>query len=164
MPFFTRSFPSQGDLVDFANGAASRGWIRAPAPTPQTVADGDIFRIPDGSGLTEFEFDVAGDGANGSGTAIDISAATTAAEVASAMETAINGVAAGLTVTATAVGEYVQLVNDAVGDNDGQIEFGTTNVIGYQKQDMQGGSVALAQANVVSIYNRDGDWYLVWFV
>jgi Ca2+-binding RTX toxin-like protein len=78
------------------------------------LVDGETFTINDGTNTaTVFEFDVTGNGVGAGNTLVNVSAATDDASVAVIIRTAINTVAAGLTVTALApVGALVGLEAD----------------------------------------------------
>lgn len=79
-----------------------------------SLVDGETFTIDDGVNPAKvFEFDTNAS-VSGSNVAVDISAATTSATVATAMINAINGVGALLAVTASDGGSgLVSLVNDS---------------------------------------------------
>ncbi len=81
------------------------------------LVDGEIVTISDGTNTpTIFEFDVTGDGVTAGRTAVNVSTATTAADVAAILNTAINGITTGLTVTSTDnLDGTLSLENDAVG-------------------------------------------------
>lgn len=71
--------------------------------TKANLVDGETFTISDGVNTpTVFEFDVAGDGVTPGNVVVDVSGATTAADVAAIVITAINGVVGTLLVTASA--------------------------------------------------------------
>jgi hypothetical protein len=105
--------------------------IRTPAPTAvaasgtivavakANLVDTETFTLFDGVNVpVVFEFDLPPDGITGGRTLVDISADTTDVQVATRMVSAINGVGAGLALTASNVGgtsATVTIVNDVLG-------------------------------------------------
>ena len=98
-------------------GVVASGTIVAVAVA--NLIDTETFTLDDGvNAAQEFEFDVAGGGIAGAGVAVDVSGVTTDIEVATAMVSAINGVGAGLALTASNAGgtsATVTIVNDVAG-------------------------------------------------
>jgi hypothetical protein len=88
------------DKVGDGLGIYATGSITCIAKT--NFVDGETLTISDGTHTaTIFEFDKDGGGVAGGHVQVDISGATTAADVAAILVTAINGVTTTLTVTAT---------------------------------------------------------------
>lgn len=92
------SLPSQF-VFEFPAGSPAVGSIQAiPAAS---IIDGETFTLDDGvNPPTTFEFDTVPDGVFGSNVAVNISAAVTAIDVATAIVSAINGVGGGLDLNA----------------------------------------------------------------
>lgn len=105
------------------------------------LVDGEQFVLDDGvNPAVTFEFDVAGDGVTGGTTAVDVSGATDADSVAVIIRAAINGVGAGLAITAGApTGAVVPLTNDAYGAYNTAITDTVTDS-GFTHTGMSGGS------------------------
>lgn len=80
-----------------AAAARATGFIYCPPGSD--IVDAETFTINDGVNTVVFEFELAG-GVAGGNTAVAILAADTAQQVATKVQNAINGVAAGLTITA----------------------------------------------------------------
>ena len=78
------------------------------------LIDGETFTISDGTIAKVFEFDVAGDGVAGTNVQVNVSAVTTAIEVAGVAHTAINAAEFGVTSTNPATGTLI-LANDTRG-------------------------------------------------
>ncbi len=91
---------------------AATGTIVAVAKT--ALQDAETFTVSDGINAVIFELDVAGDGVTSGNVAVDVSTVATAEEVRDTIVTAINGVGAGLLVTAAANAtvEVLDLTND----------------------------------------------------
>lgn len=104
----------------FPEGTPSIGSITA---IPQiNIIDGETFTLDDGvNAPTTFEFDTVPDGVTPGNVAIDISGATTAIDVASAMVAAINGVGGSLNLNAS---------NDAGASSIVTIENGSNGEFG----------------------------------
>ena len=99
------------------DGTVAQGSIRAvPAAS---LLDGELFILDDGVNVpTTFEFDTVPDGVGVGNVVVDVSAATTAIDVATAMTAAINGVGGTLDLTASNGGGtnlIVSIANDTPG-------------------------------------------------
>lgn len=103
-------------VFEFPQGTAATGAIQAVAKA--VLVDGETVTLDDGvNSPTTFEFDTVPDGASGFNVAVDVSAAVTDVDVATAMVTAINGVGL-LGLTASNGGgtlSIVTIVNDETG-------------------------------------------------
>ncbi len=121
----------------------------APAPATGSITcvakaalvDGETLTLDDGTNAaTVFEFDVAGDGVAGGNTQVNVSTDTTAIQVATRLANAINTVAAGLAITATAVGDgTITLANDANGPSGNVAITETVADAGFVVAGMSGG-------------------------
>ncbi len=105
--------------------------------------DGQTFTLDDGTNTpVVFEIDKAGDGVTGGRTAVDISTDDTDEEVAARIIAAINGVGAGLKITASENADdasIVDLLND-VGGTDGNTSSADDVVdTDFTVSDMAGG-------------------------
>src|SRR5688572_3859303 len=102
------------NLVIDGNAGAAKGSITAIAGAD--LVDGETFTLDDGvNPPTVFEFDDDASVTSGN-VAVTFAGGDTAAQVATAIQGAINGVGAGLTITAAApVGAVVGLTNDNAG-------------------------------------------------
>ena len=161
MAFFIPSFGSVGDLIRYVNGAAAQGLVVVPAP--QHLSDGQTFTIDDGTNAASvFEMDVDGGGVSPGNVQVDVSAiaADDTTALATAIETAINGIAGTLTVTATAVGAKVSLVADTSDATHNVKITQSAAAIAFQIEGMAGGADVIAQANVLDIMHKDKRWYL----
>ena len=107
-----------------------------------SYVDGQTFDLDDGANpVTTFEFDVDGGGVGGGNVAIDISADVTSEDVRDAVIAAINGVGAGLAITASPGGlAEVKLLNDATGVS-GNVAITTTGSPPGTFIGMQGGGL-----------------------
>ena len=106
--------PASASNVMVNLSGKARGQIVAVAKA--SLIDEETFVLNDGTNpAVTFAFDFADDGVLGGATAVLLSAAVTATDVADAMRTAINGVGAGLAITAFGTGTTVYLRNDAIG-------------------------------------------------
>jgi hypothetical protein len=81
-------------------------WIKQANPSgtitcvaKASMADTDIMTINDGTTTVTYEFDTAGNGVTGGRVQVNISGATTAAQVAAILKTAINANQSYITVT-----------------------------------------------------------------
>jgi hypothetical protein len=105
------------------------------------ISDGETFTIKDGVNTVVFEFDTGG-GVTPGNVAVDISGATTADDVRDAIITAINGVGAGLKITAASGGAAtVSLTHDDtnLGGNPNQAITHTVADPGFAVSGMTGG-------------------------
>jgi hypothetical protein len=113
-----------------AKGVHATGSITAVAKA--SLNDNETFTVGDGTNTVTFEFDVTGTNTPQPGNVeIDISAATDADSVAALIETAINNVGAGLTITANATAAVVALRNDAVGSAGNVAQSETVDDAGF---------------------------------
>lgn len=161
-------FNSASDLAAFVNGIASRGLIKTPEPFH--FQDGAYIDLDDGANpVVRFHFDrsgtyVPGGGYNATNIRVDISAATDANDVATALSTAINSVGAGLAITADAPGagdNKFNLENDSAGAaGNVDIVKSATSPFNLTVEGMSGGGGPVAHADVFEIKQRDGFWYL----
>jgi hypothetical protein len=109
-------------VFEFPEGDPAVGSI--DAISPGDLIDGETFTLDDGvNPPVTFEFDIPPNGVIGGNVAVDISAATTALDVADAMVAAINGVV-GLDLTATNDGGTSTTVTITNAENG---EFGNVN-------------------------------------
>jgi hypothetical protein len=86
-------------LQNIAVPAAAYASGTLTALAKASITDGQTFTLDDGFATETYEFDVPPDGVTGGNVVVDISADTTAVEVASRMVTAINGGSLGLTAS-----------------------------------------------------------------
>lgn len=165
MTLNTADFDTRLALVNFVNGAVATGNFKMP--DPRDLTDEQSVTLDDGTNpATEFRIDAGGDGVGGGATAVDTSAVADGdkAALASAWQTAINGVGGGLAMTAAASGDRVGLVNDAAGvaGNVALIQGGTRSV-DFGLTGMSGGSDAIANANLFRIMKDSNNrWMLFW--
>lgn len=108
----------KSQVEDLSPGTvAAIGSITAVAKA--SLLDGENFILYDGVNIpTTFEFDLPPDGVTVGTVAVDVSGDTTAVQVATSMVSAINGVGAGLLLTATNGGgtlSTVTITNDQLG-------------------------------------------------
>jgi len=109
--------------VSVPAAVAAIGTITAIAKA--SITDGQTFTLDDNENTpTVFEFDLVPDGVSGGNTVVDISAATTDIQVATAMVSAINGVGATLNWTAANGGGTLAAVT-LTHDEEGTIGNGT---------------------------------------
>ena len=88
--------------------------------TDSDLIDGETITLDDGTNAaTVFEFDLAGGGVGGGNVAVVYNVADTAEDIRDALVAAINGVGAGLAITASpgdnGLKQLVYLINDAAG-------------------------------------------------
>lgn len=128
----------------------AKGYIRCLAKAD--FVDAETVTLNDGTNpATVFEFDVTGNGVVGGRTQVNISAATDAASVATILQTAINGVGAGLAITAVADGDLVWLHNDVVGVSGNQAIIDTVANGSFEVHGMEfGAAAASTTANQVA--------------
>jgi len=129
-----------GLLKNTSTKVAATGSIVAVAKA--SLIDGETFTLDDGTNpATVFEFDVDGGGVGVGNVAVDVSAITTAAQVKTAIINAINGVGAGLAITASSGGTAtVALVNDVLGPSGNEAITETVANSGFIVSGMSGGS------------------------
>ena len=113
-----------------------------------SLLDGETVTIGDGTqAATVFEFDVNGTGVGAGHVQVNVSTDTTAIQVAARLTTAINGVVAGLLVTATAVGDgTITLANDAYGSAGNVAITETVDNVGFVVTGMAGGDAVTSAA------------------
>jgi hypothetical protein len=151
-------FSSARELSAFITGVAASG--RIIAPELRNITNGAYFDLNDGTNAAvRFHFDrsgayTPGGGYNATNIRVDVSAAVTRNDVATAIRAAINGVGAGLAITAgapPAAGWELRLTNDAVGVA-GNVPV-TTNNLPYDMtvEGMTGGGGPVLAADFVSI-------------
>jgi len=106
-------------ITDIAVPASSAASGQIVAVAKANLIDTETFTLDDGvNAAQEFEFDVDGGGISGGGVQVDVSGDTSAIDVATRMVSAINGVGAGLALTASNAGgtsATVTIVNDTPG-------------------------------------------------
>jgi len=112
------------------------------------LIDGETITIGDGTqAATVFEFDVNGTGVGGTNVQVNVSTDTTAIQVAARLNTAINGVVAGLLVTSTAVGDgTLTLANNAYGSAGNVAITETVLNVGFVVTGMAGGDAVTSAA------------------
>lgn len=105
-----------GRAYAYASDAAAAATGSITFIAGSLLVDGETFTVPDGTNpATVFEFD-SGGGVTSPNVAVAFTALETAATIATTARAAINGVGAGLAVTAAApVGAVLGLTNDATG-------------------------------------------------
>ena len=120
------------------------------------INDGETFTINDGHGNTiVFEFDVGGGGVGGGNTAVVISAADTAVQVADAVRAAIN--ASALQITASGATATVVLTNDNLDDEGNQAITETVVNSSFTVSGMSGGSDDPDSTNfTLGVYMKKG--------
>lgn len=164
MTLHTQAFDSEQELLRFANGAAARA-VLLMVP-PQHLTDEQSMTLNDGTNpAVEFRIDRGGDGVGGGATAVDISAvaADDKNALATALASAINGVGAGLAITATAVGDKVVLVNDATGiAGNTQILQSQSAYLFEGATQFEGGEAGITTTNIIQIDHQDGVWRIFW--
>lgn len=170
MALNVRDFGSHAELVVFANGKAAGGLLTMP--DPKDLTDEQALTVDDGTNpATVFRIDADGGGVGGGATPIDISGIANGDKdaLATAVAGAVNGVAGGLAMVATAGGDKVGLVNGA-GGAAGNVAL-TQGVGGsglealpikFGIEGMSGGSEVIAFANIVAIREHHERWYLFW--
>jgi hypothetical protein len=135
-------------LIGVAGGtAAVAATGRIETVEGAAISDGETFILNDGVNLaTTFEYD-SGGGVTPGNIAIAFTALESAATVATNTANAINGVVAGLAITAAASGTVVNLTNDATG------LAGNVNIINNTVMDVAGmsGGASAATATNLSI-------------
>lgn len=108
------SVPATGEfsVTNGARGVATVTFSDVPVDAATiTLIDND-----GAANTVEFEFDTGDDGLTGAGTEVDTSGDTTAAEAAASFVAAVNGVVAGLLITARDMGDgVVVLYQDNIG-------------------------------------------------
>lgn len=111
-----------------------------------SLVDGEIFTLNDGTNTpTIFEFD-SGGGVTGGHVAVAFTGGDSAATVAAAIRSAINGVGGTLLITAgTVTGSTVPLTNDVVGAQGNQTITETVVNSGFVVTGMSGGSADATQ-------------------
>lgn len=122
-----------GDAV-----SASKGSITAVAGN--LLIDGETFTLDDGvNDPVVFEFD-SGGGVTGTNVSVAFTSGDSAAVVAGAIQTAINGVTSDLLITAGApTGAVVPLTNDSTGEGGNQSVTDTVANVGFIVRGMTGG-------------------------
>lgn len=119
--------------------AKATGSITAVAR--DSLLDGQTFTIDDGTNTVVFEFDFGTLGVTGTNVAVVLTSASTDAEVAAAIQGAINGVGDGLTVTAAdPAGAVVALEADTADATHNEDITDTVVNEGFVVSGMTGGS------------------------
>lgn len=128
-------------LTSSTSGVAATGSLTAVAAA--SIIVGETFTLNDGTNpATVFEF-TSGGPAGAGNVAVNIAAAVTANDVATACRSAINGVGAGLAITAAVpVGAVVGLTNDALGAAGNTTSSETVANTGFVLTNMTGGVTA----------------------
>lgn len=135
------SLPSQF-VFEFPAGSPAVGGILA---IPQaSIIDGETFTLDDGINIpTTFEFDTVPDGVFGLNVPVNISAAVTAIDVATAMVSAINGVGGTLNLNAAnnaGASSTVEITNGANGTQGNVTSWvDTVADVGFLIQEPEGG-------------------------
>lgn len=115
------------NLIDVAVPASVTGVGSIGTVVQASYADGQTFALIDATGQTiTFEFDTVPDGVGGGNTVVDISADTTADDVRDRIISAVNGVGAGLLITASIGGAGLVTLTQDVGGSTGNTSIGTT--------------------------------------
>jgi len=130
----------------FVNAAEPDDTDAAVAATGAIVAvaiasllDNEAFVLDDGvHAAVTFKFDFDGDGVSGGATPVDLTGLTTAAQVATAMRTAINA-KMDLDITAAGSGANVTLTNDTPGAQGNVAITDTVANAGFTHTGMSGG-------------------------
>jgi hypothetical protein len=119
--------------------------------------DGELVVIDDGdAGPVTFEFDVAGDGAGGGNTAVNISGATTAEDVAVILAAVINN--SVLTIEATHAGSgLLNLINTVAGTAGNVAITDTVTDTDFTHSGMSGGT-ASGSALATLYASSEGAW------
>lgn len=117
------------------------------------ISDGETFTLNDGiNAAITFEFDQSGTNTPAPGNVeIDISGDTSADDVASSIETAINGVAGILLITASASTNTVSLTNDNGGAQGNQVITETVSDTGFIVAGMAGGTGATVLTSAITL-------------
>lgn len=152
-PFLVSASPGGTGIVALRNTKCS---LAGNAAITETVADpgflvsgmtgganeGETFTLNDGmNSATVFEFDRDGSVAGGR-TPVTITSGMTAAQVRDAMVTAINGVGAGLRITAApGSGSTLTLTNDLPGTAGNQSILESVGDSGFTASGMSGGTI-----------------------
>ena len=131
------------NLVIDATSGAAKGSITAVSGA--NLVDGETFTLDDGVNTpTVFEFDDDASVTSGN-VAVTFAGGDTAAQVAAAIQSAVNGVGAGLTITASApVGSVVPLTNDTAGSAGNAAITDTVAAVGFTTIGMTGGNGELS--------------------
>ncbi len=140
----------------FPNTVAATGSITTVAGA--SLVDAQTFTLDDGiNPATVFEFD-SGGGVTGANVAVAFTGGDTATQVRDAIIAAINGVGAGLRITASPGGAaVVSLVNDALG-KAGNVTITETVVnAGFIVAGMSGGGGALATSTSARVKADDNN-------
>lgn len=156
-----KDFDTAALLADAVNGAVARG--RITVPLPEHLTDGQTVTVEDGTNpATVLEMDVAGDGVGGGNVQVDTSAIADGRKdlLATALETAINAIVGGLTVTATAEGDKLLLEADAADDTHNVALTQSSAPVQFELEGMSGGFNSIPQANISEINHVRGRWYL----
>lgn len=168
MALFQQYFTRADEVTAFAAGAAASGFIRFPTVgeiVSRSGAEvGATITISDGSASETFEF-VRGTAAGGGNVAVDIQAAATRQDVASALLSAIAGTALAVTPAVVESGDdaYLTIINNAVG-LAGNVPIVASNKSGrpFEISGMAGGTVVIADNAIISILKVPGGWHLWW--
>ncbi len=114
-------------LVDVTVPASVAAVGSITTATQASYADGQTFTLTDATGQSiTFEFDTVPDGVGGGNTAVDISADVTADNVRDRIISAVNGVGAGLRITASIGGAGLVTLTQDDGGTRGNTSIGTT--------------------------------------
>lgn len=129
------------DVTTGVAAVAATGSITAVGGA--SLVDGETFTLNDGANSpTIFEFD-SGGGVTGGHTAVSFTGGDSAATVAASIRAAINGVGAGLAITAAApIGAVVGLTNDATGTLGNHAITETVANGGFTVTGMSGGAAS----------------------
>lgn len=128
-----------GTNVTVPANAYATGSITAVAKA--NLVDGETFSISDGYQTVTFEFDLPPDGVSGGNVVVDVSADTTAVEVASRMVSAINGSALAITAdNSSGTSATVDLTQDRGGTRGNTTIAETVTDAGFTKVDFSGGA------------------------
>jgi len=139
-----------GSITCVAKAVAATGTITCVVKA--SLVDTEEVVIGDGTTSVTFEFDVAGDGATG--TQVDVSGDTTAADVAATLAAAIDGSALALTVTDNLDGT-ISLANTlAVGATGNVAITETVANGGFSVSGMSGGVDGILDGETVVITER----------
>lgn len=163
MPWNAYSYGSLRELAEGLSGKQASGRIRAIDPIHLT--DGQKIDIDDGDTIYEFEIDTDAGGVGAGNVQVDTSSATTKALLATAIANAINGSA--ITITATANGEWVDLVHDTPGVVGNvpivqSMEGGGDVPYTFDVQGMDGGTEEVVAGDIAAVMAESGRYTVLW--
>lgn len=144
-------FVTPGQIISFPGLLPAEGTIETPGGAQ--VVDGDTITISDGSSSETFEFD-SGGGVTGGNVAVAFTGGDSAATIASALNTAINGTA--LNLSSTVASSTVTITSGLTGSGVGAGNVAFTSSLGNPAQwtldGMNGGGWSLEVAQLGANY------------